>query len=54
MKDKAQEPTQETEKGLEIPVPSRKDFDAVVKKVAGPPEGHRPPDETDQPREQSD
>jgi hypothetical protein len=47
------EPTQTTPKGLEIPVPQREDFDAMVRKVA-PPAGRKRPAETDPPREQSD
>jgi hypothetical protein len=42
------EPTQKTDKGLEIPIPKRKDFERLVKKVArptsrkGPGGTHRP------------
>lgn len=44
--------TQKTEKGLEIPVPSKGDFDSAMKKVA-PPAGRRRPDEKDRPPKQS-
>jgi hypothetical protein len=44
---------QATPAGHEIPVPTRGDFDAMVRKVA-PPAGRRSPGETDEPRERSD
>jgi hypothetical protein len=43
---------QKTDKGLEIPVPSKGDFDAAMRKVA-PPAGRKRPDGKDQPHEQS-
>ena len=36
MADKPQEPTQKTPKGLEIPVPKRKDLMDAFRKIAGP------------------
>ena len=45
--------TQKTEKGLEIPVPTKGDFDAAMKKVA-PPASRRRPAEKDQPQKQSE
>jgi hypothetical protein len=36
MTDKRQEPTQVTPKGLEIPVPKRKDITAAFKKLIQP------------------
>jgi hypothetical protein len=44
--------TQKTEKGLEIPVPSKADFDSAMKKVA-PPAGRRRPDGKDRPQKRS-
>ena len=49
-----QPPKQTTPKGLEIDVPEREEFDALVRKVAGPPAGRKRPAETDQPPEQSE
>gem|GEM_PF-6736348 len=40
---------QKTDKGLEIPVPSKGDFDAAMRKVA-PPAGRKRPDEKDLPQ----
>lgn len=37
MAEDKREPKQRTPKGLEIPVPKRKDFERLVKKVAGRP-----------------
>jgi hypothetical protein len=53
----AQEPheaKQTTPAGHEIPVPSREDFDRMVKRIAGPPGGRKDPDETDGPPVQSE
>lgn len=51
----ADQPTQTTPKGLEIPVPTREAFDGLVRKVAGGgPAGRKRPDETASPRERSD
>ncbi len=36
MSDKPQEPKQKTPKGLEIPIPKRKDVMAALKKIAKP------------------
>jgi hypothetical protein len=47
------EPKQTTPAGHRIPIPSRKDFDAMVKKIA-PPAGRKRPGETDEPPEQSE
>ncbi|MBV9472387.1 MAG: hypothetical protein JO206_05420 [Solirubrobacterales bacterium] len=47
------EPTQTTPSGQEIPIPTRGEFDDLLRKVA-PPAGRKRPAETDQPREQSD
>jgi hypothetical protein len=44
---------QKTEKGLEIPVPSKGDFDAAMRKVA-PPVGRKRPDGKGQPPQQSE
>jgi hypothetical protein len=56
--DHDNERTQQTQpkkgKPLTIPVPKRADFDRFVRKVAGSPAGHKDPDETDEPPEQSD
>lgn len=49
----ADERKQKTEKGLEISVPKRADFDALVKKVAGRPAGRKDPDGKDQPPKRS-
>lgn len=43
---------QKTEKGLEIPVPSKGDFDANLAKVA-PPASRKRPGGKDQPQKQS-
>jgi hypothetical protein len=43
---------QKTDKGLEIPVPSKGDFDAAMRKVA-PPARRKRPDEKDPPQKQS-
>jgi hypothetical protein len=43
---------EKTPKGLEVPVPTKGEFDAAMRKVA-PPVGHRPPDEKDRPPQQS-
>lgn len=43
---------QKTEKGLEIPVPTKGDFDAALSKVA-PPVGRKPPGGKDRPQKQS-
>ncbi len=50
--DMAEKRKQKTEKGLEIPVPSKGDFDAAMKKVA-PPAGRKRPDGKDRPQKQS-
>jgi hypothetical protein len=47
------EPNQTTPAGHRIPVPSREDFDRMVKKIA-PPAGRKDPDETDGPPAQSE
>ena len=47
------QPKQKTDKGLEIPVPKRSEFDAAIEKVA-PPAGRKRPAEKDQPPERSD
>lgn len=47
------EPKQTTPAGHTIPIPTRGDFDQMVKKIA-PPTGRRRPDETDEPPEQSE
>jgi hypothetical protein len=44
---------QKTEKGLEIPVPTKGDFDAAMKKVA-PPAGRKRPGAKDRPPAQSE
>jgi hypothetical protein len=49
-----QQPKQKTAKGLKIPVPKRREFDAAIEKVAGRPAGRKRPAEKDQPPEQSD
>lgn len=43
---------QKTDKGLEIPVPTKGDFDAAMRKVA-PPVGRKRPDEKDRPQKRS-
>ena len=43
---------QKTDKGLEIPVPTKGDFDAAMQKVA-PPVGRKRPDGKDRPQKQS-
>jgi hypothetical protein len=43
---------QKTEKGLEIPVPSKGEFDANLAKVA-PPASRKRPGEKDRPQKQS-
>jgi hypothetical protein len=48
-----EEPTQITPAGNKIPIPTREEFDALVKKVA-PPADRKRPAETDPPPEQSD
>jgi hypothetical protein len=47
-------PNQTTPAGHRIRIPSREDFDRLVKKVAPPPAGRKRPAETDEPREQSE
>jgi hypothetical protein len=49
----AEQRKQRTEKGLEIPVPKRRDFDAAIEKLA-PREGRKDPDGKDRPPERSD
>lgn len=44
---------QKTDKGLEIPVPTKGDFDAAMKKVA-PPAGRKRPGGKDRPPERSE
>lgn len=44
---------QKTDKGLEIPVPTKGEFDAAMRKVA-PPVGRKRPDEKDRPQKQSE
>jgi hypothetical protein len=51
---KADEPKQTTPAGHRIPVPTRKDFDQMVKKVAPPPAVRKRPDATDAPPERSE
>lgn len=49
----AQKPRkQKTDKGLEIPVPTKGDFDAALSKAA-PPAGRKHPDEKDRPQKRS-
>ncbi|HET7510792.1 MAG TPA: hypothetical protein VFJ65_11165 [Solirubrobacterales bacterium] len=43
---------QKTDKGLDIPVPTKGEFDAAMKKVA-PPVGRKRPAEKDRPPKQS-
>jgi hypothetical protein len=45
-------PMQKTEKGLEIPVPTKGAFDAALKKVALP-AGRKRPDGKDRPQKRS-
>jgi hypothetical protein len=45
---------QKTPKGLEIPVPKRREFFDAVEKVSGGRSGRKRPAEKDQPRERSD
>ena len=52
--DDKQPSKQTTPKGLEIDVPTREDFDALVRKTAGPPAGRKRPAETDPPPAQSE
>ena len=54
-----EEPTQKTQpkgkgKPLDIPIPTRGEFEAFVRKVAGSPAGRKRPAEKDPPPEQSD
>jgi len=42
MADKPQEPTQKTPKGLEIPVPKRKELMDAFRKIVGPPVKKQP------------
>lgn len=44
---------QKTNKGLEIPIPAKGDFDAALSKVA-PPAGRKRPDEKDRPQKRSE
>ena len=43
---------QKTEKGLEIPVPTKGEFDAAMRKIA-PPAGRKHPAGKDRPQKQS-
>jgi hypothetical protein len=43
---------EKTPKGLEVPVPTKGEFDAAMRKVA-PPAGRKRPDEKDRPQKQS-
>jgi hypothetical protein len=45
--------TEKTPKGLEVPVPTKGEFDAAMKKVA-PPAGRKRPDGKDRPPQQSE
>ena len=49
----AEQRKQKTEKGLEITVPTKGDFDAAMRKVA-PPAGRKRPAEKDQPQKRSE
>ena len=49
----AEKRKQETDKGLEIPVPRRDDFDAAMKRAA-PPAGRKRPGEKDRPQKRSE
>jgi hypothetical protein len=42
MVKKGDKPMQKTPKGYEIPIPKRKDFDAILDKVAKPPKRSTP------------
>jgi hypothetical protein len=53
MTDKRQ-PKQKTPKGQEIPVPKRRDFDALLDRVTGGRVGRKRPAGKDQPPERSD
>lgn len=53
-RDGTDEPKQTTPAGLRIPIPTREDFERLVKKVAPSPAGRKRPDETDEPPEQSE
>jgi hypothetical protein len=44
---------EKTPKGLEVPVPTKGEFDAAMEKVA-PPVGRKRPDEKDRPQKQSE
>lgn len=44
---------EKTPKGLEVPVPTKGEFDAAMRKVA-PPAGRKRPDEKDRPQKQSE
>jgi hypothetical protein len=46
-------PKQKTEKGLTIPVPTKGEFDAAMRRVA-PPAGRKRPAEKDRPQKQSE
>jgi hypothetical protein len=46
-------PKQKTERGLEIPVPTKGDFDEAMEKVA-PPAGRKRPADSDQPQKRSE
>lgn len=54
MPEKSNEPKQTTPAGHRIRIPSREDFERIIKKVAPPPAGRKRPDETGEPREQSE
>ncbi len=45
---------QVTPAGHRIRIPSREEFERIVKKVAPPPRGHKRPAETDEPPERSE
>lgn len=51
--DSKKQRKQRTDKGLEIPVPTKGEFDAAMRKVA-PPVGRKRPDEKDRPQKQSE
>jgi hypothetical protein len=44
---------QKTDKGFEIPIPTKGEFDAAMRKVA-PPIGRKRPDEKDRPPKRSE
>jgi hypothetical protein len=44
---------EKTPKGLEVPIPTKGEFDAAMRKVA-PPAGRKRPDEKDPPPQQSE